>query len=216
MREDKKREEWMPELVLVRHGQSLWNRESRFTGTVDVPLTDAGRAEARRAAALLAGRDFAVGYTSRLRRAAETLNIIIAAGWPGLPVIADAALNERHYGDLQGRFKEEIKQRYGTDVYQLWHRSYEIPPPGGESLRQTVERVGGFYRRTVALDLRQGKNVLLVAHGNAIRSLVMILDDLAPEALADVEVLTGVPRVYRFDDELRLVHRELLAEGLTP
>jgi 2,3-bisphosphoglycerate-dependent phosphoglycerate mutase len=186
----------MATLVLLRHGQSLWNLENRFTGWVDVPLTDRGRDEARRAAALLRDLRFDVAYTSVLSRAQETLDIVLAELAQRPPVIRDQALNERHYGDLQGLDKRDTARRYGDDQVKLWRRSYDIAPPGGESLAMTAKRTLPFYERAIAGDLRQGKCVLVVAHGNSNRSIVMQLDRLSPEQVLELNLETGVPLVY--------------------
>ena len=186
----------MPILALVRHGQSLWNHENRFTGFVDVPLTEKGRAEARQAAKSLEGLKFDVAYTSALTRAQETLALILESLGQRIPVIRDASLNERHYGDLQGLNKEDAAKRWGDDQVKKWRRSYDVPPPNGESLEMTAKRVLPFYDRAIAGDLRQGKNVLVVAHGNSNRSLVMQLDKLTGEQVVGLELATGVPLVY--------------------
>ena len=191
----------MPILALVRHGQSLWNHENRFTGFVDVPLTEKGRAEARQAAESLKGLQFDVAYTSALTRAQETLGLILESLGQRIPVIRDAALNERHYGDLQGLNKEDAARRWGDDQVKKWRRSYDIPPPNGESLEMTAKRVLPFYERAISGDLRQGKNVLVVAHGNSNRSLVMKLDKLTGEQVVGLELATGVPLVYELSAE---------------
>jgi 2,3-bisphosphoglycerate-dependent phosphoglycerate mutase len=189
----------MPTLVLVRHGQSLWNLENRFTGWVDVPLTEKGRSEARRAGELLRDFRFDVAYTSVLTRAQETLRIMLEAMGVQLPIIRDQALNERHYGDLQGLNKEDTARRYGAAQVKLWRRSYDVPPPNGESLELTAKRTLPFYDRCIAGDLRQGKNVLVVAHGNSNRSIVMQLDKLSGEQVIALELATGAPLVYEMD-----------------
>ncbi|HTO98918.1 MAG TPA: 2,3-bisphosphoglycerate-dependent phosphoglycerate mutase [Myxococcales bacterium] len=194
----------MPTLVLVRHGQSLWNLENRFTGWVDVPLSEKGVAEAHRAGELLRGFRFDVAYTSALSRAQETLRIMLEVMGTQLPVIRDQALNERHYGDLQGLNKEDTAKRYGAEQVKLWRRSYDVPPPNGESLELTAKRTLPFYDRCIAGDLRQGKNVLVVAHGNSNRSIVMQLDKLSGEQVVALELATGAPLVY-----------EMAADGVT-
>jgi 2,3-bisphosphoglycerate-dependent phosphoglycerate mutase len=186
----------MATLVLIRHGQSLWNLENRFTGWVDVPLTDQGRAEARRAGELIKDIKFEVAYTSALSRAQETLDIILGVIGQRPPVIRDQALNERHYGDLQGLNKADTAKRYGDEQVKIWRRSYDVPPPGGESLELTAKRTLPFYDRAIAGDLRQGKNVLVVAHGNSNRSIVMQLDGLTREQVLELNLDTGVPLVY--------------------
>lgn len=200
----------MPTLVLIRHGQSLWNAENRFTGWVDVPLTDKGREEARRAARHLEGLKFDVAYTSALSRAQETLALILQElGLTKLPVIRDQALNERHYGDLQGLNKAETAQRYGDEQVKLWRRSYSVVPPNGESLELTAKRVLPFYDRAIAGDLRQGKNVLVVAHGNSNRSLVMKLDNLTGEQVVGLELETGVPLIYELSTEGQVLSKRV-------
>ncbi|MFL5351803.1 2,3-bisphosphoglycerate-dependent phosphoglycerate mutase [Archangium sp.] len=201
----------MPILALVRHGQSLWNHENRFTGFVDVPLTEKGRAEARQAAQALQGLKFDVAYTSALTRAQETLSIILNALGQPIPVIRDAALNERHYGDLQGLNKEDAAKRWGDHQVKLWRRSYDVPPPNGESLEMTAKRVLPFYDRAIAGELRLGKNVLVVAHGNSNRSLVMKLDKLTGEQVVGVELATGVPLIYELSTECEVLNKRVTA-----
>ena len=197
----------MPILALVRHGQSLWNHENRFTGWVDVPLTEKGRAEARQAAQSLQGLKFDVAYTSALTRAQETLAILTEALGQRIPVIRDAALNERHYGDLQGLNKEDAAKRWGDEQIKIWRRSYDVPPPNGESLEMTAKRVLPFYDRAISGDLRLGKNVLVVAHGNSNRSLVMKLDKLSGEQVIGLELATGVPLVYELTKECEVLKK---------
>ncbi|NMO23447.1 2,3-diphosphoglycerate-dependent phosphoglycerate mutase [Pyxidicoccus fallax] len=197
----------MPILTLVRHGQSLWNHENRFTGFVDVPLTEQGRNEARLAAKALQGMKFDVAYTSALTRAQETLAIILESLGQRIPVIRDAALNERHYGDLQGLNKADAAKEFGEQQVKLWRRSYDVPPPNGESLAMTAKRVLPFYDRAIAGDLRQGKNVLVVAHGNSNRSLVMKLDKLTGEQVVGLELATGAPLVYEMSAECEVLSK---------
>ena len=199
----------MPTLALVRHGQSLWNHENRFTGFVDVPLTEQGRDEARLAAKALQGMKFDVAYTSALTRAQETLAIILEALGQRIPVIRDAALNERHYGDLQGLNKADAAKEFGEQQVKLWRRSYDVPPPNGESLAMTAKRVLPFYERAIAGDLRQGKHVLVVAHGNSNRSLVMKLDGLTGEQVVGLELATGVPLVYDIGPQGEVLSKRL-------
>jgi 2,3-bisphosphoglycerate-dependent phosphoglycerate mutase len=199
----------MPTLALVRHGQSLWNHENRFTGFVDVPLTEQGRDEARLAAKALQGLKFDVAYTSVLTRAQETLAIILEALGQRIPIIRDAALNERHYGDLQGLNKADAAKEFGEAQVKLWRRSYDIPPPNGESLAMTAKRVLPFYDRAIAGDLRLGKHVLVVAHGNSNRSLVMKLDALTGEQVVGLELATGVPLVYEISPAGEVLSKRL-------
>lgn len=191
----------MPKLVLIRHGQSLWNLENRFTGWVDVPLTEVGRQEARDAAKKIAGMHFDVAYTSALSRAQDTLKEIIETLKLDLPVIKDQALNERHYGDLQGLNKAQTAEKYGADQVHKWRRSYDIPPPGGEALKNTAERTLPFFDRCIMGDIREGKDVLVVAHGNSNRSIVMSLEKMTGDEIVKLELGTGVPRVYEFDSD---------------
>ncbi|MBN8468689.1 2,3-diphosphoglycerate-dependent phosphoglycerate mutase [Corallococcus exiguus] len=197
----------MPILALVRHGQSLWNLENRFTGFVDVPLTEQGRAEARKAADSLQDVKFDVAYTSALTRAQQTLAILLEALKQTPPVIRDAALNERHYGDLQGLNKADAAKEFGEKQVHIWRRSFDVPPPNGESLEMTARRVLPFFDRAIAGDLRQGKNVLVVAHGNSNRSLVMRLDKLSGETVVGLELATGVPLVYEIGADGQVVSK---------
>ena len=186
----------MPQLVLIRHGQSLWNLENRFTGWIDVPLTTLGESEAARAGELLRGTRLDVAYTSGLKRAQKTLDIVLAAIPLNIPVISDKALNERDYGDLSGLNKDDTRARYGDEQVHIWRRSFDIRPPGGEALKDTAERTLPFFDRAIMGDIRQGKNVLVVAHGNSNRSIVMSLESMSPEEILALELPTGVPRVY--------------------
>jgi 2,3-bisphosphoglycerate-dependent phosphoglycerate mutase len=189
----------MPRLVLIRHGQSLWNLQNRFTGWVDVPLTATGEAEAQRAGELLRDSTFDVAYTSALSRAQETLRIIIATSGMTVPVIRDAALNERDYGDLAGLDKAATAERYGAEQVHVWRRSYDVAPPGGESLKDTAARTLPFFERAILEDVRAGRDVLVVAHGNSNRSIIMRLDGLDEDSVTSLEVATGVPLVYELD-----------------
>jgi 2,3-bisphosphoglycerate-dependent phosphoglycerate mutase len=191
----------MPTLALVRHGQSLWNAENRFTGWVDVPLTPLGEEEARRAGERLRDVEFDIAYTSALIRAQHTLDIILEVTGRHVPVIRDQALNERHYGDLQGLNKARTAERYGDDQVHIWRRSFATPPPNGEALKDTAARTLPFFDRAIMGDIVQGKNVLVVAHGNSNRSIVMQLDQLAEEEVPGLELATGVPLVYELDDD---------------
>lgn len=197
-------------LVLIRHGQSLWNLENRFTGWTDVPLTDTGRTEARRSAGLLRDFHFDIAYTSTLCRAQETLTIVLAELGQAPPVIRDPALNERHYGDLQGLDKAEVAKRFGADQVQRWRRSYDVAPPGGESLEATARRTIPFFDRAIGGDLRQGKTVLVVAHGNSLRSIIMKLDALSPQKVVDLELETGVPIAYELTADGAVLRKDIL------
>jgi 2,3-bisphosphoglycerate-dependent phosphoglycerate mutase len=190
-----------PKLALVRHGQSLWNAQNRFTGWVDVPLTTLGREEAKKGATAIAGIKFDVAYTSSLIRAQETLAIILTElGQTSCPVIRDKALNERDYGDLCGLNKAETAQRHGEAQVKLWRRSYDVAPPNGESLKMTAERTLPFFDRAIMGDIRQGSNVLVCAHGNSNRSIVMQLEKLSSDEVVALELATGVPRIYEVEN----------------
>jgi 2,3-bisphosphoglycerate-dependent phosphoglycerate mutase len=198
-------------LVLVRHGESQWNLENRFTGWVDVPLTDTGRREAARAGELLTGTPFDIAYSSVLSRANETLEIILrGVGQIDLPVVKDEALNERHYGELQGLNKAETAKKYGDEQVHIWRRSYDVPPPGGESLKDTAARTLPYYDRVIAPQIAAGKNVLVVAHGNSLRSIVMQLDHLTREQVLELNIPTGVPIVYDMAPDLTIRSKRIL------
>lgn len=201
----------MPILTLIRHGQSLWNLENRFTGWVDVPLTAKGREEARLAARRMAGMSFDVAYTSALRRAQDTLTEILQTMQTDTPVIRDQALNERHYGDLQGLNKDDLRRQYGEEQVHIWRRSYDVPPPNGEALKNTAERTIPFFERCIMGDIRQGKDVLVVAHGNSNRSIVMVLDALTKEQVLELNLETGVPLVYELGTDGSVLSKKVLA-----
>ena len=198
-------------LVLVRHGESQWNLENRFTGWVDVPLTETGRREAQRAATLLAGLRFDRAFTSVLQRAIETLDIILRAiGQTDLPIERNAALNERHYGELQGLNKAETAQKFGAEQVHIWRRSYDVAPPGGESLQDTAARTLPYFEQAIVPHLRAGEHLLVAAHGNSLRSIVMHLDRLSPAEVLELNLATGVPIVYEVDADMRIGSKRVL------
>lgn len=201
-------------LVLIRHGESEWNKANRFTGWKDVGLTEEGMAEAHRAGAMLreTGYRFDCAFTSTLKRAHHTLDIILdELGQGKLPTVKAAALNERDYGELVGINKEEARKRWGAEQVHLWQRSYDIAPPGGESLKDTALRVVPFFQKWVVPELQKGKNVILVAHGNSLRSLIMELDKLDPDEVMQVELPTASPLVYRFNADGSVAEKRDLA-----
>lgn len=201
----------MPELILLRHGQSQWNLENRFTGWIDVPLSAQGKKEAEEAGRKLKEFRIDSAYTSVLRRAIETLNLTLkTADKNSIPITKNVALNERHYGELQGLNKEETAKKFGEEQVQLWRRSYDVAPPKGESLKDTAERTLPYFKDAICQDLRQGKNVLIAAHGNSLRSIVMEIEKLTPEEILKVEIPTGVPIVYEFDSKLNLISKKIL------
>lgn len=201
----------MPDLILLRHGESQWNLENRFTGWVDVPLSLKGEAEARAAGEKLRGRKIDKLYTSVLRRAIDTADLALAAaGISGLPTEREAALNERMYGDLQGMNKAEANERFGADQVKLWRRSYDVRPPAGESLADTAARVLPYWEARILPDLRAGKNILIVAHGNSLRALVMHLDGLTREQVLALEIPTGAPLLYQIETDGRVLGKRYL------
>ena len=187
-------------LVLVRHGQSEWNKLNLFTGWKDPDLTEKGIAEAKKAAVLLKaqGLTFDVAFTSDLTRAQHTLRLILEGlGQTGLATERDQKLNERDYGDLSGLNKDDARKRWGEEQVLIWRRSYDVPPPGGESLKDTLERVLPYYEAKIWPAVKSGKNVIVAAHGNSLRALIMKLEGLTGEEILKRELGTGVPIVYR-------------------
>ncbi len=197
----------MPLLTLVRHGQSAYNLENRFTGNLDVELTTQGEEEAKQAGAKLRGITYAVAYTSVLKRAKETLKIILTEiNERGIPVIENAALNERMYGSLQGLNKAETIAKYGGEQVELWRRSFEVRPPEGESLKDTYNRTIPYYKAEIEPKLKANQNILIVAHGNSLRALVMYLESIDKVEIAKLTIPTGSPRNYEMDSELKVLH----------
>jgi len=227
-------------LVLIRHGESVWNRENLFTGWTDVELSDAGKMEARDAGRLLrdGGYDFDVCYTSYLKRAIHTLDIALDQldrAW--LPVVKDWRLNERHYGALQGLNKAETAAKYGEEQVRIWRRAFDVRPPvleeadgrsprlqamyrGGdaallplaESLKDTVARVIPYFENIIKRDILNGKRVLVAAHGNSIRALVKYFEDISNSDIVEVNIPTGVPLVYEFDGDFKVMNKYYLGD----
>ena len=200
-------------LVLVRHGQSEWNLKNLFTGWKDPDLTEKGVAEARAAGKKLKakGLHFDIAYTSALIRAHHTLTLMLEElGQPGLPTVKDQALNERDYGDLTGLNKDDARKKWGEDQVHVWRRSYDVAPPGGESLKDTLARSLPYYMKLIQPDVLSGKRVLVSAHGNSIRSLIMALEGLTPEQIVKRELATGVPVVYHLGADSRPLSVEML------
>jgi len=230
----------MMKLVLIRHGESEWNKLNLFTGWMDVDLSDKGREEARNAGRILKeeGYDFDVCYTSYLKRAIHTLNIALDEmdrAW--LPVIKAWQLNERHYGALQGLNKAETAAKYGEDQVKIWRRSFDVKPPElddndersaakqamyrdvdrdllpkNESLETTIARVVPFFEENIKADMRAGKRVIIAAHGNSLRALVKYFDDMSPDDIVSVNIPTAVPLVYEFDDDLKVIKHYYLGD----
>lgn len=187
-------------LVLVRHGQSEWNLKNLFTGWKDPGLTEQGITEAHTAGRLLKAQGIAFDrcFTSALSRAQTTLSLILGElGQEGLPTVRDQALNERDYGDLSGLNKDDARERWGEEQVHIWRRSYDIAPPGGESLKDTAARVLPYYIREILPAVMRGERTLVAAHGNSLRALIMVLDGLTPETIPSMELATGEPLVYR-------------------
>ncbi|MBQ5503759.1 MAG: 2,3-diphosphoglycerate-dependent phosphoglycerate mutase [Oscillospiraceae bacterium] len=230
----------MTKLVLVRHGESEWNKLNLFTGWTDVELSDKGREEAKAAGRVLKenGYDFDVCYTSYLKRAIHTLNIALDEmdrAW--LPVIKSWKLNERHYGALQGLNKAETAEKYGEEQVKVWRRSFDVKPPAldendersatkqamfrdvpkellpaNESLETTVERVVPFFEEVIKKDMEAGKRVIIAAHGNSLRALVKYFDNLTSDEIIGVNIPTGTPLVYEFDDEFKVIKSYYLGD----
>ena len=190
-------------LVLVRHGQSEWNEKNLFTGWKDPKLTPRGMDEAIKAGKELkeAGYSFDKMFTSDLFRAQDTGRIILEhMDIPSIEVIKDVSLNERNYGDLAGLNKDEARKKWGEDQVHIWRRSFDVPPPGGESLKDTAERVLPYFKENIIPELIEGLNILVAAHGNSLRALVMELEEISSEEIVELEISTGVPLVYKFEE----------------
>lgn len=201
----------MTQLILLRHGESQWNLENRFTGWVDVPLSLKGEKEAREAGLKIKPFSIDCAFTSVLKRAIETLRLALeVSGKTGIPITKNRALNERHYGDLQGLNKEETAKKFGKEKVHLWRRSYDVAPPNGESLKDTAERTLPYLFSHIYPELKKGKNVLVAAHGNSLRSIVMELEKLSPEEILKVEIPTGVPILYELDEHLKVLKKQPL------
>ncbi len=201
----------MPDLVIVRHGQSLWNLENKFTGWIDVDLSDKGIDEAVNAAESLKNYKFDVAFSSVLKRANRTLDIILEnTNQKNIPVTKDEALNERMYGDLQGLNKDETREKFGDEKVKIWRRSFDVPPPNGESLKDTADRVLPYYHKVIEPELKAGKNVIISAHGNSLRALMMYLENLTKEQILETEIPTGKPILYKLDENLKVKEKIFL------
>lgn len=201
-------------LVLVRHGQSEWNLKNLFTGWRDVELTEQGVQEAKRAGAALKerGLTFDIAYTSALKRAQNTCQLILdGLGQGDLRTIRDVALNERDYGELAGLNKDDARVKWGEEQVHIWRRSYDVQPPGGESLKDTGARVWPYYMHEIQPHVLRGETVLVAAHGNSLRALIMALDGLSGEEVVKMELNTGVPVVYRLNADSTVATKDILA-----
>jgi 2,3-bisphosphoglycerate-dependent phosphoglycerate mutase len=201
-------------LVFVRHGQSEWNLKNLFTGWRDVDLTEQGIAEARMAGKKLKAQKvkFDVAFTSSLKRAQRTLDLILEEmGQTGIPVFKDRALNERDYGDLVGLNKDDARKKWGAEQVHQWRRSYDVAPPGGESLKDTVARALPYFIQEILPRVLRGERTLVSAHGNSLRALVMVLERLTPEGILKRELATGVPILYRLQADSTVAEKLDLA-----
>jgi 2,3-bisphosphoglycerate-dependent phosphoglycerate mutase len=196
----------MARLILLRHGESQWNLENRFTGWVDVPLSPRGIQEAKDAGEKLRRFTFDRAFTSVLARANETLRLVLdTIGQTGIPIEKDKALNERMYGELQGLNKDETVKKYGEAQVKIWRRGYDVRPPGGESLKDTAERVLPYYEQTIKPYVLNGDTILVAAHGNSLRALIMELEQLSREQVLELNVPTGAPLLYELDKTGKVV-----------
>ncbi len=204
-------------LVLVRHGQSEWNAKNLFTGWKDVGLTELGVEEARSAGGKLkkAGHHFDIAYTSNLIRAQKTLTLILEElGQDGLETIRDVALNERDYGDLVGLNKTETAEKFGAEQVHIWRRSYDVAPPGGESLKDTAARTLPYFEANILPRVLAGENVIVSAHGNSLRAIVMQLDGLSEDEVTQLNLATGAPMIYRLNEDGSVAEKTDLAEAV--
>ncbi len=200
----------MATLIIFRHGQSVWNLENKFTGWVDVELTEKGVQEAKNAGEKLKPFQFDLAYASDLKRAQNTLKTALEVAGKIVPTTYNKALNERMYGDLQGLDKTATAEKYGEDQVKIWRRSFDIPPPNGESLKDTADRVIPYFQKEIEPKLKEGKNIVIAAHGNSLRALIMYLEKMTPEQILEFEIGTGIPRHYELDSNLNVLKAENL------
>ena len=202
-------------LILVRHGLSVYNDQNRFTGWKDVDLNEQGVKEAKQAVTLLEKVNFDMAFTSKLKRANDTLNLILKGiNQESIPIEKDLALNERDYGDLVGQNKAEAAKEFGDEQVQIWRRSYDIPPPGGESLKDTADRVIPYLNEKILPQVHDGKNIIVSAHGNSIRAIVMALKNFTPEQILKTEIGWCEPWIFEFEDK-KLIKLEIKARPNT-
>ena len=203
-------------LFLIRHGQSIYNLENRFTGWKDVELTDLGIAQATEAGEILSKITFDLCFTSNLKRAQNTLNLILEKMNQNIKIIKDEALNERDYGNLIGQNKLEAAEKFGSEQVQIWRRSFDVPPPGGESLKMTAERTLPYYNDVIKPQINSGKNIIISAHGNSIRAIVMEIFNLTPEQILKTEIGWCEPWIISFDDHGELSNHQIIKRPSEP
>ena len=204
----------MSKLIILRHGESEWNKLNLFTGWEDVSLTDQGKIEAKLAAFAIQNLKVDVNhaYTSALKRAKDTLEIVLYILKKDIPIISDQALNERNYGSLTGMNKDEARNKWGDEQVKLWRRSYDVAPENGESLKDTCERTIPYFKKNILPKLYDDENVIITAHGNSLRSIIMYVEELSEEEIISVEITTGIPIVYEYENKNIIKKTELFVK----
>jgi 2,3-bisphosphoglycerate-dependent phosphoglycerate mutase len=204
----------MSKLIILRHGESEWNKLNLFTGWEDVSLTDQGKIEAKLAAFAIQNLkvDIHHAYTSALKRARNTLEIVLYVLKKDIPIMSDQALNERNYGSLTGMNKDEARSKWGDEQVKLWRRSYDIAPENGESLKDTCDRTIPYFKKNIIPKLHDGENVIITAHGNSLRSIIMHVEELGEEEIVNVEITTGIPIVYEYENKKIIKKTELFVK----
>lgn len=200
----------MAYLALIRHGESLWNAKGLWTGLTDIPLSDKGREEAKAAANKIKHISFDICFTSALARAKQTLDQILKVLNQKLPIVTSKALNERDYGELTGKNKWKIKEEFGEEQFLKWRRSWDVAPPGGESLKDVYNRVVPYYRDNILPKLAERKNILISAHGNSLRALVKYLENITDEQIAKLEIATGEVYVYDMNTNGQVISKQIM------
>lgn len=203
----------MGSILLVRHGQSLWNLQNRFTGWVDVDLSEKGLEEAKSAGGIVKSlkTNWAKAHTSRLLRAQRTLQIIQDEAQLDLPCWRDSALNERHYGELQGKNKDECREEFGEEQVHIWRRSFDVPPPGGECLADTAKRCLPYFKEYVLKPASEGENQIVSAHGNSLRAIIMFLEKMTADEILKFEISTGIPYLYEIGSDSKMTNKKVFS-----
>ena len=204
----------MSKLIILRHGESEWNKLNLFTGWEDVSLTDQGKIEAKKAAFAIQNLkvDINHAYTSALKRAGKTLEIVLNVLKKDISIISDQALNERNYGSLTGMNKDEARNKWGDEQVKLWRRSYDVAPENGESLKDTCNRTIPYFKENILPKLHDDENVIITAHGNSLRSIIMYVEELSEDAIVNVEITTGIPIVYEYENKKIIKKTELFVK----